>query len=227
MQDQLKGRGAETLEEDINAIYRELTRAYGTPQWWPADTPYEVMAGAVLTQNTNWANVEKALASFGGRLTAQGVEALALDELKLLIRPAGFFNQKAHYLKELTRWFAGYDYSAQRVRQEPMAKIRRELLGVKGVGEETADSILLYAFVFPSFVVDAYTLRLIARLPLPLGTTYRKVKESFERYLVVDARLYNDFHALIVLHGKAHCRKKPLCSGCPLSHRCQKLGVAS
>lgn len=213
--------------EKITKLYNELSAAYGESHWWPAETPYEVMVGAVLTQNTNWSNVETALANFPGGVSPEGIAAMDLEELKIRIRPAGFFNQKAVYLKALTQWFAGYDYRVELVQKEAMEKIRKELRAVRGIGNETADSILLYAFAFPSFVVDAYTVRLCHRLPLPVGTTYHQVKATFESSLKPDAPLYNNLHALIVLHGKAHCRKRPLCGDCPLTDRCQKVDVVA
>ena len=142
---------------------------------------------------------------------------LDTDALTRIIRPAGFFTRKAVYLREITAWFGRYGFSVSAVRKLPLAQVRAELLAVRGIGPETADSILLYAFGFPSFVVDAYTLRLLSRLPLNAGEGYEKVKAYFERELPRDAEIYNNFHALIVVNAKEHCRKKPVCEGCPLS----------
>jgi endonuclease-3 related protein len=201
----------------LTAIYDALLASYGNLGWWPAKTPYEVIVGAVLTQNTAWGNVEKAIANFDGDLSPERVMSIDMEALIEIIRPAGFFNQKAVYLKEITSWFGQYGFSVSAVRKLPLSQARAELLSVKGIGRETADSILLYAFGFPSFVVDAYTMRLLSRLPIDAGGSYEKVKAYFESNLPRDMEIYNNFHALIVVNAKEHCRKKPVCSGCPLS----------
>jgi endonuclease-3 related protein len=210
------------MGSSVVTIYKTLLAHYGNPNWWPARTPYEVIVGAVLTQNTAWGNVEKAIANFGDDLTPKRVIGASFDELTELIRPAGFFNQKAGYLKAVTEWFQGYRFRVSAVKRESLEKIRRELLAVKGVGPETADSILLYAFGFPSFVVDAYTVRLCGRYPIDAGEGYEAVKSYFEANLPESAEVYNNFHALIVVNAKEHCRKKPICAGCPLGRRCGK-----
>lgn len=208
------------MEGVVFSIYERLLAHYGALRWWPADTPYEVMAGAVLTQNTAWGNVEKALANFGGRLSPRFVLDADIADLKEIIRPAGFFNQKAAYLKALTEWYWRYGFDAAAVRGEPLCKVRGELLSVRGVGRETADSILLYAFGFPTFVADAYTGRLCDRFPIPAGEGYEAVKAFFEDNFKRSAEGYNALHALIVINAKEHCRKKPLCDGCPLAESC-------
>jgi endonuclease-3 related protein len=212
------------LDDRLLSIYETLRAHYGELHWWPARTPFEVMVGAVLTQNTAWSNVEKAIAGFGEKLSPEFVADAGLAELTEIIRPAGFFNQKAAYLKAVTAWYAGYGYDVQTVQKEPLAKLRAELLSTKGVGQETADSILLYAFGFPTFVVDAYTVRLCGRYPIPAGKSYSAVKAYFEGNLPKSAEVYNDFHAQIVINAKEHCRKKPLCGGCPLGGTCGKYG---
>jgi endonuclease-3 related protein len=206
-------------------LYHTLLGHYGEQHWWPADTPYEVIVGAVLTQNTAWTNVKKALGNFVGGPSPKAVTEMDLPALIDIIRPAGFFNQKAVYLKAVTAWFKGYNFDADAVKSGRTERLRAELLAVKGIGRETADSILLYAFGLPSFVVDAYTFRLCGRLPLYAGGGYEAVKAYFEGCLPRDARIYNGFHALIVTHAKEHCRKKPLCGGCPLAGRCKRLGL--
>lgn len=206
----------------LDDIYQSLFSHYGDLQWWPADTPYEVMAGAILTQNTAWSNVEKAIARFEGELTPERVLELPLEALQELIRPAGFYKQKSSYLRALTAWFKRYDCSVERIQKLSMKELRRELLEIRGVGNETADSILLYAFNFPSFVVDAYTMRLFKRYPLDAGKTYSEVKNFIEERIPPDAAMYNRFHALIVQNGKTHCKKKALCEGCPLENSCKK-----
>ena len=211
------------MDKKPAAIYEALLARYGDLNWWPARTPYEVIVGAILTQNTAWGNVELALRNFGGTPKPQQVAALDLDDLKAIIRPAGFFNQKALYLKAVTAWFADYHYQASAIRRQPLEKLRAELLRVKGVGPETADSILLYAFDLPTFVIDAYTTRLCQRYPLEAGQNYSAIKAHFEKSLPRDRVLYNRFHALIVINAKEHCRKRPLCTNCPLEHACAKV----
>ena len=203
-------------------IYETLFARYGDLHWWPAKTPYEVMVGAVLTQNTAWGNVEKAVANFGDALSPEALLDMSADNLTNIIRPAGFFNQKAAYLKAVTQWFAGYNFDVSTVQREPLKKLRPELLSVKGIGKETADSILLYAFGFPTFVVDAYTVRLCGRYPIDTGKSYDEVKSYFESNLHRNANVYNHYHALIVINGKEHCRKKPICEGCALYDDCNK-----
>ncbi|MDR2156252.1 MAG: endonuclease [Clostridiales Family XIII bacterium] len=201
-------------------IYETLLAHYGELHWWPARTPYEVMVGAVLTQNTAWGNVGKAIANFGENLSPEKVSDADFAELTEMIRPAGFFNRKARCLKAVTAWYAEYGCDVSNVQKEPFAKLRAELLSVKGVGRETADSILLYAFGFPTFVVDAYTLRLCGRYPIEAGESYEAVKSYFEGNLVRNEKICNSFHALIVTNAKEHCRKKPVCGDCPLAETC-------
>jgi len=207
------------------SIYNTLLDHYGDLHWWPAKTPYEVMVGAVLTQNTAWSNVEKAIANFGNNLAPEFVLNADMAELTGIIRPARFFNQKAVYLKAVTRWFAKYNFYVPTVQRETLEKLRPELLSVKGIGKETADAILLYAFNFPTFVVDAYTIRLCDRFPVDAGKGYDAVKAYFEGNVPKDAKTYNNYHALIIINAKEHCRKKPLCAGCPLYDICGKIGL--
>ena len=202
-------------------LYAALFSHYGDPHWWPAETPYEVIVGAVLTQNTAWGNVEKAIAGFGDNLTPQVIADMPLTRLRDVIKPAGSFVRKASTLKAVTAWYAGYGWEVAAVQRQPLQALRVELLAIHGIGPETADAMLLYAFGFPTFVVDAYTLRLCGRYPLAEGG-YQAVKAYFERNLPRDATLYNALHALIVLNGKAHCRKRPVCEGCPLAEGCKK-----
>jgi endonuclease-3 related protein len=202
------------------AIYDALFARYGNLNWWPAKTPYEVIVGAVLTQNTAWSNVEKVIANFDGDFSPERLMALDMNVLIKIIRPAGFFNQKAAYLKEVTAWFGRYGFDVSAVRKLPLVQVRAELLSVKGIGRETADSILLYAFNFPSFVVDAYTMRLLSRLPIDAGKGYEKVKAYFESNLPCDVEIYNNFHALTVVNAKEHCHKQPVCEECPLREEC-------
>ena len=203
------------------AIYEKFLAHYGELGWWPAETVCEIIVGAVLTQNTAWRNVEKALAGFGGGLSPTAVLDADISELEAIIRPAGFFTQKAACLKAVMEWYGRYGFDVPTVRSETLEKVRAELLAVKGVGRETADSILLYAFGFPTFVVDAYTIRLCGRYPMEAGEGYEKVKAFFENSIPGSVEIYNKFHAMIVVNAKEHCRKKPLCEGCPLAGDCE------
>jgi len=209
----------------IEEVYQTLAAHYGDLRWWPAETAYEVIVGAVLTQNTAWHNVEKAIANFGGGdlLSPQFVRDVDPIRLAAIIHPAGFYNQKTLYLKAVTEWFEQYSYDVDVVREQPLDSLRRELLAVKGIGQETADSILLYAFGFATFVVDAYTTRLCARYGIDAGKKYDAVKAYFEANLPRCADVYNNYHAYIVMLGKDFCRKtRPLCDTCPLTEMCVK-----
>ena len=218
------------MENNLLQIYETLFTHYGNLNWWPARSPYEVIVGAILTQNTNWKNVEKAIKNFENNLTPEFIANVENEELISIIKPAGFFNQKSNYLKAVTAWFAGYDYKVAKVQKEPLNKLRAELLSVKGIGQETADSILLYAFNYPTFVVDAYTHRLCDRFPIDAGNGYSNVKDYFEnslpKSLPKSTEIYNNYHALIVINGKENCRKKnPLCDICPLADICMKINI--
>jgi len=210
--------------KNIYEIYETFLKHYGDPKWWPAKNPYEMIVGAILTQNTNWSNVEKAILNFGDKLSPEFIMETEIETLTEIIKPAGFFNQKARYLKSVTEWFEKYDFEVEKVRENDLYKIRRELLSVDGVGKETADDILLYAFGFPTFVVDAYTKRLLSRLKVELEDyNYDEIKKYFEINLPKDVQIYNNFHALIVINAKNHCKKIPSCGGCPLDSMCGKM----
>ena len=211
------------LQEKLIRIYELLLARYGHRHWWPAETPFEVCVGAILTQNTNWGNVEKAIANLKekGFLTPEGLCAIPVERLAELIRPAGYYNLKSERLKSFIQWlFVRYSGSVERMSRTDLRELRVELLKVKGIGPETADSILLYACGKPTFVVDAYTKRLLAGLGLITGEeSYDEVRALFMENLPPDVALFNEFHALIVQHAKERCRKRPLCPGCPL-HFC-------
>lgn len=166
--------------------------------------------------------MEKAIQRFDGDLAPERILTLPMDELQEIIRPAGFFRQKSQYLKAVTQWFMNYDCNIELIKNRPLPEIRSELLQVRGVGNETADSILLYAFGFPTFVVDAYTMRFFKRFPVDAGKTYMEVKNFCEAELPRDTKLYSHFHALIVQNGKEYCKKKMDCAGCPLEELCEK-----
>ena len=204
-------------------LYERLLKAYGRRNWWPAETPYEVMVGAILTQNTNWGNVQKAIANFGERLTPEFVAGVPLEELAEIIRPSGYYNQKAIKLKALTEWFKKYDYDIERAREVDGEVLREELLAVKGVGRETADSILTYALNKPFFVIDAYTRRIFYRLGYQVPKDYDAFRLEIEDRLPKELELFNEYHALIVGHAVKHCKKKSNCEDCPLEDRCHKI----
>jgi len=160
--------------------------------------------------------------NFGDRLVPEFIAVIDATALSEIIRPAGAFTRKAGCLKDLTDWFAGYDYNVAKVQNHELRQLRKELLAIKGIGPETADSILLYAFDFPTFVIDAYTRRLCERYPLAAGRRYHEVQAFFQRGLPPNAEIYNHYHALIVVNAKTHCRAKPICDGCPLFNTCSK-----
>lgn len=205
-------------------LFERLLDCYGHRQWWPAESPFEVCVGAILTQNTNWGNVEKALANLkeAGRLSPQGISTLLPDELAALIRPAGYFNVKARRLQEFVGFLMAQTGGAlQRLFAMDFRQLRPLLLAVRGIGPETADSMLLYAGNQPSFVVDAYTRRIFSRLGLvDEGIGYEALRRFFMESLPSDAALYNEYHALIVEHGKQICRPRPRCERCCLAVWC-------
>jgi len=206
---------------NLETLYRLLLVAYGPQEWWPGDTPFESAVGAILTQNTNWENAEKALGNLraGGCLTPKAMAALTREHLAELIRPSGCFNVKAGRISSFLRYLEErHGGSMERLAGTPRRRLRRELLQVDGIGPETADSILLYAAGHPVFVVDAYTRRIFSRHGRVRETIgYDRLQEFFHRRLPRDADLYNEYHALIVKLGKERCRSsKPLCAGCPL-----------
>jgi len=208
--------------KSLLAAFNVLFTAYGPQHWWPGDTPFEIMVGAVLTQNTAWTNVEKAIANLvrHERLSAAGIIATRKDHLANWLRPSGYFNIKATRLKNFCRWYveAG-GFTA--LSQLDTDALRDGLLSVNGVGPETADDILLYAFDRPVFVIDAYTRRLFSRLGFVAGgEAYDDIRLAVEDKLGPKVELYNEFHALIVLHAKTVCRVRPLCGDCLLRPGC-------
>ncbi|OEU70024.1 MAG: endonuclease [Desulfuromonadales bacterium C00003093] len=210
---------------DLMQIYRQLLEHYGHRHWWPAETPFEVAIGAILTQNTNWANVEKAIINLrrAEALEVESILTLDKESLEQLIRPSGFFRQKAERLQLFCQHLRQFHQDRlELLLQQPLTIARRELLALKGIGPETADSILLYAGQRPSFVVDAYTGRLFKRLGhLEGAEKYAQIRDFFMARLPQEVPLYNEYHALIVIHGKECCRKRPICNNCPLQSRCR------
>jgi len=201
-------------------VYEKLYNMYGPQHWWPGDTPFEVIVGAILTQNTNWGNVEKAIANLKteGLLSPEGLREIHHNHLAMLIRPSGYFNIKAGRLKHfIDHLFKRCDGSLKKMFSKDLKEARRELLEVKGIGPETADSILLYAGQYPIFVIDAYTVRIFQRLGvLTEEVTYHEAQEIFMDALPHDVAMFNEYHALIVRLGKEFCRPLPKCNACPL-----------
>jgi endonuclease-3 related protein len=205
----------------LDEIYTRLYNHFGQQQWWPGDTPFEVMVGAVLTQNTNWSNVEKAVDNLkrAGVMSFERLSQLPVDLLAEYIRPAGYYNIKAGRLRNLFSMIRQqYDGSLDQLLEEETETLRQALLSVKGIGQETADSILLYAAGRPVFLVDAYTYRILLRHALiPADFGDGEIQELFMDNLESDAGLFNEYHALLVCAGKDFCKKTtPKCADCPL-----------
>ena len=212
--------GRKLGKEELLQIFQHLLREIGPRGWWPADSPFEVMVGAILTQNTAWANVKKAIANLKahGLLDPQKLHAVPEAELAELIRPSGYYNQKAKKLKAFVAYFLRrYGGSVKRMKSQSTEKLRRELLQLYGIGPETADSILLYALDKPVFVIDAYTHRIFERHGWLDGRlSYDEFQRLFHRHLGPDAELFNEFHALLDYVGHFYCRRTPRCEACPL-----------
>ncbi|HHO48632.1 MAG TPA: endonuclease III domain-containing protein [Desulfobacteraceae bacterium] len=209
------------MQEKLLAIYQRLYDHFGPQQWWPGETPFEVMIGAVLTQNTNWSNVEKAIDNLkrAGVLSHEKMASLPAGLLAEYIRPAGYYNIKAARLANLFVLIRErYEGSVEQMLEAETEELRQTLLSVRGIGPETADSILLYAARRPVFVVDAYTYRILSRHDL-IGedVTYDELQRFFMDNIPPDTALYNEFHALLVCAAKDYCKKtNPRCSVCPL-----------
>jgi endonuclease-3 related protein len=213
----------------LRKVYRRLRDRFGPAGWWPGETPFEVCLGAILTQNTSWTNVEKALEVLRrrGLLSFEKLRGLPPSRLAPMIRSSGYFNVKARRIRAFLA-FLGREYGGRAedmAGEEPRA-LRARLLAVDGIGRETADSIILYAAGQPLFVVDAYTRRIFARLGLLGGDeSYDAIQRFFMDRLPPNAPLYNDFHAQIVRLGKDVCRPRPRCGDCPLDILCPRRGV--
>jgi endonuclease III related protein len=205
-------------------LFRLMTAYYGPLNWWPAETAYEVCIGAILTQNTAWTNVEKAISALKGAevLTQESLVRIDRNVLADLIRPSGFFNIKSERIKSFVQWLdSRFNGSLDEMFAGDWLELRSELLKVKGIGPETCDAILLYAGRKPSFVVDSYTKRLFHRLGLLDGKEgYEVTRTIFMKSLPMDVKVYNEYHAVIVEHCKRFCRKKPGCSTCFLRSIC-------
>ncbi len=208
------------ISKTLTEIYQLLLDRFGPQHWWPGETRFEIITGAILTQNTSWANVEKAITNLKSAdcLTPEKLHHLESVQLAELIRSAGYYNIKARRLKNFINWlFDNYQGELTNLESIDTDQLRAELLEIKGVGRETADSILLYAFDRPIFVVDAYTARIVFRHGLiEPDADYEQLRELFESSLPADTQHFNEYHALLVRAGKEFCRPKARCPHCPL-----------
>ena len=210
-------------------VYERLRRHFGFQKWWPGETDFEVFVGAILTQQTSWKNAEKALANLkkNDSLTIEKIAKMPIAKLQRLIRPSGFYMQKAGRLKSLCSTILKEQGSLERLFTMDTDELRGILLSYNGIGKETADSIILYASHKPVFVIDAYTKRAMHRInpSISENIAYDELKSYFEVRIGKQLQLYKDFHAQFVELGKSYCRKKPLCTDCPLSDMCS-FGIA-
>lgn len=209
---------------DIKDVYNRLLKKFGNQYWWPTISDnkfFEIVIGTILTQNTSWSNVEKVIKNLHREdlIDVEKMKKVDVKKLAGIIRSSGYHNQKAKSLKLIANFMSENDLSLLSLKE-----MRNRLLSLKGIGPETADSIILYAYKKPSFVVDAYTKRIFSRLGfIEKGASYDKVKQLFEDNLKKDTKLFQEYHALIVAHAKNICRKKPDCHKCPLEKNCKKL----
>jgi len=214
----------QSISETLNNIYHQLTEYYGAQDWWPAEEPFEVMVGAILTQSAAWLNVEKAIANLKATkaLSPELLRRLTLSEIAGLIRPCGYYNAKALKLKSLANWLGEYyDDNLDKLFANDTDHLRQQLLSIHGIGPETADSIILYAANKPIFVIDAYTRRIVGRIGLtPDNNSYDAYQCLFMDNLPADVSLFNEYHALLVCLGKNVCRPHPLCQQCCLGNIC-------
>ncbi len=219
----MKGKSnSKTKKNLILQFYHTLYREFGKQNWWPADAPFEVIIGAILTQNTSWNNVKKAIENLKKNdfIDAKKLFQLDTEKLKELIRPAGFFNQKAKTIKNfLTFLFSNYDGNLNNLLNEEDDTLRYKLLHIKGIGKETADSIILYAAGKPAFVIDKYTKRIFIRHNIinNQDIEYDELQKIIQNNIPKKTELYNEYHALLVKVGKELCKTKPLCWKCPLN----------
>ncbi len=202
-------------------IFNKLYSYYGEQGWWPADSPFEVAIGAILTQNTSWSNVERAISNLKkeGLLNPKSLKKISIDRLSELIKPSGYYNTKAKRIKAFVDFIFNYtDGNIEAFKDIETNRVRQLLLMINGIGPETADSILLYALEKPVFIIDAYTKRVLSRHNIINNdASYEECQSLFHNELGQDVKLYNEYHALFVRVGKDYCKPKPLCKGCPLS----------
>ena len=211
------------MRDRLTDIYDRLLERCGPRDWWPADSRFEVMVGAILVQNTAWSNAEKAIRALSeaGLLSPQALRSAEQDQIAQLIYSSGYYNMKARKLKALVEWLGERDDDIEALMAADPAALREELLGIHGIGEETADDILLYALDMPVFVVDHYTKRLLHRLDLaPEKGPYALYQRLFTDHLSPDVPLFNEYHALIVTHAARVCKKEPACGECCLLDIC-------
>jgi endonuclease-3 related protein len=212
------------LGERLTEVYRLLFDRYGQQHWWPGDTPFEVIIGAILTQSAAWVNVEKAIYNLkqAGVLTPAALRELASEQLAELIYPSGYYNAKAVKIKSFVQRLGDVHHDSLEILFSlDIHSLRHELLSTHGIGPETADSIILYAAEKPIFVIDAYTRRILSRLGIsPLRDDYASFQALFVENMPADEKLYNEYHALFVRHGKEVCNKAPLCEQCCLNSIC-------
>lgn len=214
-------------KKNILKIYALLIKKYGRRNWWPAETPFEVIIGAILTQNVSWSNARKAVENLKlkNMLDFNILFAFSIEELAPLIRSSRFYNQKAKKIKNFLDFFySEYDGDISKMKREEQRLLRKKMLEINGLGEETVDSILLYACEMPIFVVDAYTKRIFSRYGfIKENASYRDVQTLFMENLPKDIALYNDYHAQIVHLGNSICKKNPLCDICPIRENSKNL----
>ena len=223
--------GAEDMQQQVGnravllEIYQLLYDHYGPQHWWPGDSPFEVVLGAILTQAAAWTNVEKALANLkeADCFSLEALRDISQEHLATLLRPSGYFNAKAQKVKALINHvWEKYDGDLDTMLSQDMVELRQELLSIYGIGDETADDILVYAAGKPSFVIDSYTRRVVSRLgQAPEVDRYLAYQQVFHRALPADTALFNEFHALLDQHAKTTCKKtRPACESCCLNLLC-------
>ena len=209
------------MKHALNSIYAAMSAHYGPTHWWPGDTPFEIAVGAILTQNTAWTNVEKAIVNLKRErlLHPKRMMGASVETLERAVRPSGYYRQKAHRLRIFCEYLSKqYGGSMKNMAKRATETLRQELLALHGIGPETADDILLYACEKPVFVVDAYTRRILARHGLVAETIgYDALQTLFHENLPMDISLFKEYHGLIVYTGKDFCRRLPRCEGCPLA----------
>ena len=213
------------MSQVLLGIYHRLMARYGPQYWWPAEEPFEIIVGAILTQSAAWRNVEKAIANLkvARALSPKALRRLSLSEVATLIHPCGYYNAKALKLKSLASWLGKYyGDNLNKLFICSTDYLRQQLLSIHGIGQETADSIILYAAHKPVFVIDAYTRRIINRIGLaPDSNSYIAYQTLFMDNLPTDTELFNEYHALLVCLAKDVCRKHPLCQQCCLNSICR------
>ncbi|MFC1872302.1 endonuclease III domain-containing protein [Chloroflexota bacterium] len=213
------------LNTRLTNIFQLLLARFGPQNWWPAETPFEIIIGAILTQSTGWTSVEKAIANLkeAGCLAPSALRATSHDELAIIIRPSGYFNAKSTKLQAFCNWLLdNYADNLKNLLAQDTPELRHQLLSIYGIGEETADSIILYAAYKPVFVIDSYTKKICSRLGIvPKNDSYQAWQKIFMDSLPHDTTIFNEYHALLVRLGKDFCRKKPACESCALNDLCR------